>query len=166
MNKGNLSENEREKEKKRITTILKEFEPEKGNLISILHRIQDEEMFNYIPDEAVEAVADYVGITASEVYGVISFYSMFSTEPRGKHVIRVCTSAPCYVMGSTTVIDSLKELLGIDISETTEDALFTLELSSCLGMCDVAPAMMINNEVYGDLTEKKIKKIIEAKKHE
>ena len=166
MNRKNLSKKEREKGKERIDTILKEFEPEKENLISILHRIQDEEMFNYIPEEAVEAVADYVGITTSEVYGVISFYSMFSIEPRGKHVIRVCTSAPCYVMGSTTVIDSLKKVLGIDISETTEDTLFTLELSSCLGMCDIAPAMMINDEIYGDLTEKKIKKIIEAKKHE
>ncbi|MGD2248980.1 MAG: NADH-quinone oxidoreductase subunit NuoE [Candidatus Methanofastidiosia archaeon] len=161
MNKENLIEKE-----KRIDEILKQFEPEKDNIISILHCIQNDQKFNYIPQAAIKAVADYVCVTPSEVYGVVSFYSMFSTTPRGKYIIRVCASAPCYVMGSTTVIDSLKRILGVKIGETTTDNLFTLEVSSCLGICDVAPAMMINDEVYGELTDAKIKEILERKSHE
>lgn len=143
--------------------ILMEFEPEKGNLISILHRIQDEQEFHYIPEEAIKEIAHYLQVTPSEVYGVVSFYSMFSTEPRGKYIIRVCGSAPCFVMGSTVIIDSLEKILGIKAGETTDDHLFTLEVSSCLGICDGAPAMMINDEVYTDLTVEKIKEIIEGK---
>lgn len=152
-------------ENERIRKVLKEFEPEKENIISILHLIQDNQESNYIPGEALRAVADYLGITTSEAYGVISFYTMFSENSRGKYIIRVCTSAPCYVMGSDTVIGSLKKILGINIGETTKDNLFTLELSSCLGICDVAPAMMINDEVYGNLTHKKIEEIIEGMRH-
>ncbi len=145
-----------------IRKILKEFEPEKEHLISILHRIQDEEEFHFISEEAIREVAAYLGITPSEVYGTISFYSMFSTEPRGKYIVRVCVSAPCFVMGSMMIIDSLEEILGIKAGETTDDHLFTLELSSCLGICDRAPAMMINDNVYPDLTVEKIKEIIEG----
>ncbi len=148
-----------------ISKILKEFEPEKENLISILHRIQDEEDFHHISEEAIREIADYLSITPSEVYGTISFYSMFSTEPRGKHIIRVCVSAPCSVMGGIAIIDSLEEILGIKAGETTDDHLFTLELSSCLGICNGAPAMMINDEVYGNLTHKKIEEIIEGMRH-
>ena len=145
-----------------ISKILEEFEPEKEHLISILHRIQDEEEFHYISEEAIREIADYLGITLSEVYSTISFYSMFSTEPRGKYIVRVCVSAPCFVMGSMTIIDSLEEILGIRAGETTDDHLFTIELSSCLGICDRAPAMMINDNVYPDLIVEKIKEIIEG----
>ena len=146
--------------RERIHEILKESEPKRENLIPLLSKIQDNEDFHYIPDEAIEEVAHYVNISPSEVYGVISFYSMFSTEPRGKYIIRVCRSAPCHVMGCTTVMDLLKELLNIKVGETTEDHLFTLETSSCQGVCDRAPAMMINDRVYGNLTREKIEEII------
>lgn len=147
--------------KKDFNKILKTVEPERENLIAILHRIQNEEEYNYIPEEAINHVAQYFGITPSEVFGVISFYTMLSVNPRGKYIIRVCTSAPCHVMGSTTVIDALKVILGIEVGETTADNLVTLEVSSCLGLCDVAPAMMINDNVYGNLTYEKIEKIVE-----
>jgi NADH-quinone oxidoreductase E subunit len=148
---------------KRIKEILKEFEPRRENLISILHRIQDSQESHSIPEEAVHEIAEYLHVTPSEVLGVISFYSMFSTGKRGKYVIRVCTSAPCFIMGSSAIVDSLEEILGINVGETTEDQLFTLEGSSCLGMCDGAPAMMINDEVYTNLTANRIREIIEGK---
>ncbi|MBU7016628.1 MAG: NADH-quinone oxidoreductase subunit NuoE [Theionarchaea archaeon] len=148
---------------KQIHTILQEFEPERENLIAILHRIQDTENFHYITQEAVKAISDYLHLTPSEIIGVISFYTMFSLNPRGKYVIRVCTSAPCHIMGSTTIIDALKEILGITVGETTGNNLFTLEFSSCLGVCDRAPAIMINHEVYGNLTYDSLKKVIGGK---
>ena len=149
--------------KEKWMKIFREFEPKRENLISILHCIQDNEKFHYIPQEAVEALADYLRVTPSEIVGVISFYTMFSGEPRGQYIIRVCTSAPCYLMGSTTAVKVCEDVLGIKIGETTADNLFTLESSSCLGICDGAPAMMINDEVYTDLTREKIKKVLEGK---
>ena len=93
--------------------------------------------------------------------GVVGFYSMLSKEPRGKYIIRLCQSPPCFIKGFTNILQILKKQLGLDVNETTEDGLFTLEFSSCLGVCGIAPAMSINNEVYGNLTEKKVIEIIE-----
>jgi len=143
-----------------ISEILKEFEPKRENLIPILLRIQGSTPYNYIPGEAVKTVAKYVGATDSEVCGIITFYTMFSDKPRGLYLIRVCESAPCHVMGSTTVVAALEKILKIPVGRTTKDQLFTLELSSCLGLCDRAPVMMINDEIYGNLTTEKIGKII------
>ena len=162
MKSQNLSHEKTE----RIKKILTEFEPEKANLIPILHRIQDSNDSNYVPEDVIREICDYLNVTPSEIYGVISFYTMFSVNPRGKYIVRVCDSAPCHVMGSTTVIDSLEKILGITMGETTEDNLFTLEFSSCLGVCDVAPAMMINDEIYGNLTHEKIKEIVRRLQHE
>ena len=159
-------ENPQNANKEKWMKIFKEFEPKRENIISILHCIQTEEKFNHIPEEAVHTLADYLHISPSEVYGVASFYTMFSVTPRGKYIVRVCASAPCHIMGSTTVIEALKEILGIAVGETTEDNLFTLESSSCLGLCDGAPAMMINDEVFRDLTGEKVKKILEGKYYE
>jgi NADH-quinone oxidoreductase subunit E len=149
----------------RVSEILREFEPEAENIIPIICRIQDSTDRQYIPNRTVKEIADYLGITSSEVCGIISFYTMFSQTPRGKYIIRVCRSPPCYVMGCTTVIDTLERILGIKAGETTEDGVFTLELSSCLGVCHEAPAMMINDEVYGNLTCERIEEILKRKKH-
>jgi len=139
------------------------FEPKKENLISILHNIQNENTYNYISEDAIREVAKYLNLTYSEILGVISFYTMFSIKPRGKYIIRVCKSAPCHVMNSENIVETIKKTLKIGIGETTKDRLFTLELSSCLGICDVAPAMMINDEIYGNLTPDIITKIIKEK---
>ncbi|MBU7032568.1 MAG: NAD(P)H-dependent oxidoreductase subunit E [Theionarchaea archaeon] len=152
--------------KKRISEILREYTPERENLLEILHRIQDEEPLQYIPVESIQFIADYVKMSPSEVYGVISFYSLLSTTPRSPYIIRVCTSVPCDIMGSATVLEVLETLLGISAGHTTDDGLFTLETASCLGLCDRAPAMMINDDTYGPLTTAEIEQIIERKKHE
>ncbi|OAA31177.1 NADH-quinone oxidoreductase subunit E [Kosmotoga arenicorallina S304] len=133
---------------------------ERDNLINILHAIQ-EYYGNYIPLEAAEVLKELTGKPLSKIYEVLTFYTMFSTNKRGKYVIRVCKSLPCHVTGGAAVLESLKDALEIDYGQTTQDGLFTLEESSCLGLCGVSPVMLINDEAYGNLTPEKVKEIIE-----
>ncbi len=134
---------------------------EKGDvLLNTLHEIQDH-YNNFIPVEAAEELHDITGVPLSKIYEVLSFYTMFSTEKRGQYVIRICKSLPCHVDGGAEVVEALKEKLGINFGETTEDGVFTLEQSSCLGLCGVSPVMMINEEAYGNLTPEKVKTIID-----
>lgn len=144
-----------------LREILGKFEPRRENLLDILHAIQEVSPTNSLSKEDIEAVARYVGITPAEVYGTATFYTMFSVKPRGKHIIRVCASTACHLLGGETVLDALKKELGVDVGDTTKDGLFTLEISSCLGICAVAPAMMIDEIAYGNLTPDKIKNIID-----
>jgi NADH-quinone oxidoreductase E subunit len=140
--------------------IFKKYTPDKDNLISILHDIQDTHPQHYISEEAVDAVAQYLKVPPNHIYGVLTFYSMYSTKPRGKNIIRLCESPPCYIKGSDNILRKLKIMLGVDVGETTKDGLFTLELCACLGVCGNAPVMMVNNDVFGDLTEEKTEEII------
>ncbi|KUK14144.1 MAG: NADH-quinone oxidoreductase subunit [bacterium] len=144
-----------------LKEVLGRFEPRRENLLDILHAIQEASPTNSLSKEDIEAVAKYVGITPAEVYGTATFYTMFSVKPRGKHIIRVCTSTACHLLGGETVLEALKRELGVDVGDTTKDGLFTLEISSCLGICGVAPAMMIDEVAYGNLTADKIKEIID-----
>ncbi len=146
--------------------ILQKYTPELENILFILHDLQDNNPQHYLSKEDLEAVANYLNVPYSYVHGVATFYSMFSLKPRGKYIIRVCESPACHLMRSSNIIYELAKLLGIGIGETTSDGLFTLELSSCLGVCGIAPAMMINDEVYGNLTPEKIRQIIEEKRRE
>jgi len=140
--------------------ICQKYAPNKDNLIQILHDIQDTHPQHYISPEAVDAVALYLHIPANHIYGVLTFYTMYSTSPRGKNIIRLCESPPCYIKGSDNILRKLKVLLGVSTGETTADGEFTLELCACLGVCGNAPVMMINEDVYGDLTEEKVEEII------
>jgi NADH-quinone oxidoreductase subunit E len=129
-------------------------------LIPVLHEIQ--KMYsNSIPKKVAKDVAEYLNIPDSQISEVITFYSMLSFEKRGKYIIRVCESLPCHVNGGREVVEALKEKLKIDFGETTSDGLFTLESTSCLGICGVAPAMMINEEAYGNLNKEKVFSIID-----
>jgi len=141
--------------------ICEKYTPEKDNLLYILHDIQDHHPQHYISEEAVQVVAEYLNIPTNHIYGVLTFYTMYSTKPRGKNIIRLCESPPCYVKGSTNLLRKLKMLLGVNTGETTKDGMFTLELCACLGVCGNAPVMMINEDVYGDLTEEKVEEIID-----
>lgn len=134
---------------------------ERDVLINTLHKVQDY-FGNYIPIEAAEVVAEELGIPKSKVYEVLTFYTMFSTKPRGKYVIRVCVNLPCHVTGGREIVQTLQETLGVRFGETTNDGLFTLEMTSCLGLCGVAPVIMINDQYYGDLTPKKLKELIDG----
>jgi NADH-quinone oxidoreductase E subunit len=141
--------------------ICAKYAPTKDNLIYILHDIQDTHPQHYISEEAVDAVAKYLNVPPNHIYGVLTFYTMYSTSPRGKNIIRLCESPPCYIKGSENILRKLKVLLGVETGGTTKDGLFTLELCACLGVCGNAPVMMINDDVYGDLTEEKVEEIIE-----
>ena len=144
-----------------IQEVCQKYAPRKDNLIQILHEIQDQDPQHYISPEAVDIVAEYLKIPVNHIYGVLTFYTMYSTKPRGKNIIRLCESPPCYIKGSENMLRKMKILLGINVGETTKDGLFTLEFTSCLGVCGNAPVMMINDDVYGDLTEEKVEEIIE-----
>ncbi len=137
------------------------------NLINILHDLQEASPQNYLPQESLREVARYLNTTLSAVYGVVNYYTMFSTKPRGKYIIRLCQSPICHMMGSETALESVKKLLGVDLNEPTADGLFSVELSECLGICDVAPSMMVDDEIHGHLSPKVISKMIsEIRKRE
>jgi len=135
-----------------LQTILEVYEPDPANLLDILHDVQEADERNHLSREALSDVAEYVGLPASSVISSATFYSMFSLTPRGRHIIRICESPPCQLVGAESLLDMLVETLGVDVGETTEDGAFTLETSSCLGVCGVAPAMMIDEELLGNLT--------------
>jgi len=140
--------------------ILEKYEPQADNLLGILHDIQNASEEHYLTDDDLRAVADFLGLAYSFVYGVATFYTMYSLKPRGRYLIRVCQSPPCHLLGSTTIARELMRLLGIGFGVTTADKRFTLEMSSCLGVCGVAPAMMVNDRVYGNLTPELIAEVI------
>ncbi len=145
-------------------TILKRFEPRLDNILYILHDLQDNNPQHYLSQEDIEKCAEYLNIPYSYVHGVVTFYSMYSLKPRGRFIIRLCDSPPCHLMGSESLLDYLKKKLKVDIGETTSDGAFTLELTSCLGICGVAPALMINEEMVGNLTPEKVDAILEERR--
>ena len=149
-----------------VDKILKRYNAERENLIQALHDIQDSTEGNYLRTGDLKKAADYFHISLSEINSVVEFYSMFSKKPRGKYVIRVCQSPPCYIKGAFNVLGELKNLLGIDLNDTTKDQLFTIETTSCLGACAEAPVMSVNNIIYGKLDTDKIKDIIKRYREE
>ncbi len=146
--------------------IIQQFEPKQHNLLHILHALQDAHPENYITEEALEAAAGHLGVTKSTVYGVARYYTMFSLKPRGKHIIRVCASPVCELLHVNDIIAALEEELSIKTGETTKDGLFTLELSECLGQCQEAPSMMINDKIFNNLTSARIREVIQSFKDE
>lgn len=141
--------------------IIAGFSPDKTNLLAMLHALQDNHPQNYLTEESLRAAASHLRVNLSWVYGVAGYYSMFSLQPRGRFIIRICNSPVCNMMGSSGLIDVLGSILGIGAGETTPDGLFTVEQVECLGICDVAPAMMVNRKVYGNLTRKSLEAIID-----
>ena len=131
---------------------------EPGALMPVLQEAQN--IFGYVPLDVQEQIADGLDTTLSEAYGVATFYSQFSLEPKGQYVVGVCLGTACYVKGSQKVLDKLSEELKIPVGKTTEDGRFTLNATRCLGACGLAPVMMINDEVYGRLTPDEIPAII------
>ncbi len=140
--------------------ILSKYKPQKDSLMQILHEIQDSHPQQYLPEEDLLKVAKYLNISMSSVYGVVTYYTMFSVKPRGRFIIRLCQSPVCDMLGYQIIADKLKNLLQINFNETTSDGLFTLEISECLGLCGNKPSMMINKEVYTGLNTDVIELII------
>ncbi|MCK5848767.1 MAG: NAD(P)H-dependent oxidoreductase subunit E [Caldisericia bacterium] len=139
---------------------------EKKHLLEQLHEIQNNDDKHYLPKEKVVELAKKHGYDLAQVYGVETFYTMYSTKPRGKHIIRICENQSCHMANSKKLIRHMEAILNISVGETTEDGFFTLELSSCLGMCSVSPAMMIDEVPYGNLTEDRIDEILATYKED
>ena len=142
----------------RVQKIIREYGRRKWGLIPLLQRLQEE--IGYIPKEAVEPIAESLGLFPSQVQGVISFYSQFSTEPRGRNIIRVCRGTACHVRGGRTILKVVQQNLGIQEGKTTEDLKYTLETVACLGTCFLAPVMMVNRSYFGKLVPPKVQSII------
>ena len=130
-----------------------------GALLPVLHEAQ--EIYGYLPIEVQPMVADGLGVSLSEVYGVATFYSRFSLTPKGKHRISVCLGTACYVKGADKVLEEVEKKLGIKSGECTEDGLFSIDSCRCVGACGLAPVMMIDEEVYGKLTPAEVDKILD-----
>ena len=144
--------------------IFEKYARDQENLIYVLHDIQDNHPQHYISEEAILQVSEYLRIPMSHIQGVLTFYTMFSIKPRGKYIIRLCESPPCFLRGSEKILAKLKQILSVKLGETTADGLFTLELRASLGVCGNAPVMMINETVYGDLDDARVVDIIKQLK--
>jgi len=144
--------------------LLNEIIREKGKtpdkLLSVLIEYQKTKNRNYLTNEDLKEVAQKMGLPESRVYSVATFYSLLSTKPRGKYVIQLCRDVPCYVNGAFDVREELETALQITMGETTKDGLFSLEYASCLGCCEQAPVIRIDQKVYGNLNRKKLAEII------
>lgn len=136
------------------------FEGEEGKLIPALQKAQVKEGF--ISHETMLEIHRSSGVPLSQIYGVATFYAQFRFHPVGKNIVRVCHGTACHVSGAKGITESLEDELGIVNGETTEDRLFTMETVSCLGCCSLAPVIMINNDTYGNLLPKDIKKIVKT----
>ena len=132
------------------------------NTLVRLKRVQEE--FGYISEKSAAEIAESLNVSLSEVFGVATFYSFLSIQPKGKNVIRICQSLPCYLKSSLMVIECVEEQLGIKPGETTTDGKFSFELTNCIGACDNPPSMLINDDVHQDLTPEKISQILKSYK--
>jgi NADH:ubiquinone oxidoreductase subunit E len=131
----------------------------KGALIAVLHRAQD--LFGYLPKEVQLHIAHRLAIPAAKVYGVVSFYSFFNTQPRGEFDVNICLGTACFVRGAANILKEFETQLGIKNGETTKDGLFTINTIRCIGACGLAPVVMINEKVYGRVQPQEVKNIIE-----
>ena len=145
-----------------IIQVIDDLKGKEGSLIQILHMVQV--IYGYLPLEIQQLVAERMDIPLSEVYGVSSFYSFFSTEPRGDNTIRVCLGTACYVRGSAKILKRLTDMLDVAVGGTTKDRKFTLEVVRCMGACGLAPAMMVNDEVMRQVNPDKLHQILEPYK--
>lgn len=142
--------------------IIKQFRGQRGALIPVLQDIQD--YYGYLPVEVQEIVAEGLGIPASEVYGVVTFYNFFTMVPRGRHTIKVCMGTACYVRGGKKVLDRLGRDLDIPVGGTTDDLQFSLEVVRCLGACGLAPTMMVDSDVHQRLKPAKLGEVLQEYK--
>jgi NADH-quinone oxidoreductase subunit E len=147
-----------EEKYQQLEDFINNLPEKKGALIEVLHKAQG--IFGYLPQEVQLFVGEKLDIPASKVYGVVTFYSYFTTEPRGEFVINVCMGTACFVRGSGAVLDEFQKKLGIKTGETTSDGKYTIEVLRCVGACGLAPVVTVNDKVYGHVTPADVKKII------
>ncbi len=143
-----------------VDKILAQFPDTTGNLIAILHAVQNH--FHYIPEAELRYIAKKIDVPITQIYSIVNFYNRFSLTPKGKTEIAVCLGTACHVQGAARVIDEIGDKLNIAAGETTDDLAFSLNEVRCIGACSLAPAVVINGETYGQVTPKQVGKILNA----
>ncbi len=146
-------------QEEKLLKVIEEHKGQDGALIPVLHEAQN--IYGYLPIEVQKMISDGLDVPMSEIYGVVTFYTQFTTNPKGKYNIAVCLGTACYVKGSGTILDKIKEKLGIDVGECTPDGKYSIEATRCIGACGLAPVLTINDEVYGRLEPDDIYAILE-----
>ena len=145
--------------KEDMKKILEVYKVDKENLIPILNDVQ--EKYGYIPKIAQLEISNYLNVPMAEIYGVITFYSRFTLEPKGKYNISVCLGTACFVKGSQAILDRLKDRLKLEEGKTSKDGKFSIDTTRCVGACGIAPVFTVNDEVYGHATVKKLDEVID-----
>jgi len=149
---------------KQVNKIINGYEGQRWALIPLVQEIQ--EKVGYIPPEIVPVIADALGLFPSQVQAVITFYAQLYTEPRGKNIVRVCRGTACHVRGGKSILKLVKQHLGLDEGETTEDMEYTLETVACIGVCALAPNLMINKDTHGNMNPKKVARLFGERSEE
>jgi len=142
----------------RLSEVLAPYRGQKGATIPVLQKVQEE--LGYLPEETIPEIANFSGLSKSEVYGVASFYAQFRFERQGEHTIKVCQGTACHVRGGRRILDTVEQELDIQPGGTTEDYMFSLERVACFGSCALAPVMVVDKTVYGRMTTAKAKDIL------
>lgn len=142
-----------------LREVIAKHKDMQGALIPVLHEAQG--IYGYLPIEVQSIIAEGLGVSLAEVYGVVTFYAQFSLNPKGKYEIGVCLGTACYVKGSGDILEKFKELLGIDVGECTPDGKFSLGATRCVGACGLAPVVTVNDDVYGRLTVDDVQGILD-----
>jgi NADP-reducing hydrogenase subunit HndA len=148
----------------KLQEVINKHKNTKGGLIPVLHEAQ--EIYGYLPVSVQKTVSEGLNVPLAEIYGVVTFYTQFSLQPKGQFNIQLCMGTACYVKGANIILDKLKEKLGISVGECTSDGKFSLEACRCIGACGLAPVMMVNEEVYGRLVSEDIEGILEKYNHQ
>ena len=147
----------------RISAIISEYGQQKWAMIPLLQKIQNE--VGYIPPQSIPVIARSLGLFPSQVQGVISFYTQLYTQPRGKKVVRVCRGTACHVRGGKTILKLVKQHLDIDEGETTPDLEYTLETVACIGVCALAPNIVVSDHVHGHMNPKKVEQLFKDREN-
>ena len=142
-----------------LDRLLNRHKPGASSLIPVLQDVQ--EQYNYLPEQALQRTSDYLQVPLTRVYGVASFFSMFSLEPRGRFHVQLCLGTACHVRGAGGILKNMERELHIPCGSTTDDRLFSLEAVRCLGCCGLAPVAMVNREIYGHLTLQSASELLE-----
>jgi len=145
-------------QEEKLIEVINHYKGTEGALIPVLHEAQ--EIYGYLPIEVQTIISKNLGVSMAEIYGVVTFYTQFTTQPKGKYKIGVCLGTACYVKGSGTLLDKLKEKLGISEGECTPDGKFSIDATRCIGACGLAPVITVNDDVYGKLTVDEIDGIL------
>lgn len=149
MEKKTLPFNGTKEQEEQLKAVIAEHKDQDGAVIPVLHKAQ--EIYGYLPIEVQEMISEGLDVPLAEIYGIVTFYTQFSLNPKGKYHIGVCLGTACYVKGSGDILNKIKEILGIEVGECTPDGLFSIEATRCIGACGLAPVLTVNDDVYGRL---------------